>query len=53
LKQNLRVLLPGLRDLHIYIGGALVAVGAWMVFPPAAPAVFGAVLIFRGVWRMS
>jgi len=42
-------LLPDARDLHVYGGGLLVALGAWMTYPPAAPAVFGALLLYLGL----
>jgi len=50
--KRLAALRPYARDLHVYGGGALVAggVAAWSI--PASLIVFGAVLIFRGVWRL-
>jgi hypothetical protein len=41
--------LPDLRDIHVYGGGLLIAVGAWMWFPPAAPMVLGALLVYLGL----
>jgi hypothetical protein len=45
----LRAARPSFRDLHVYGGGALVAGGAWMAYPPAAPAVYGALLLYLGL----
>lgn len=51
--SGLRPLVPSFRDLHAYGGGALVAAGAGMAYPPAAPIVFGALLLYLGLWRRS
>lgn len=48
---RLRSALPTFRDLHVYGGGALIAAGAWMAYPPAAPAVLGVLLLYLGLWR--
>lgn len=47
--RTVKVVLPDLRDVHVYGGGALVAIGAWLWFPPAAPIVFGALLLYLGL----
>lgn len=45
--------LPTLRDLHVYVGGALMAAGVGQWWAPGAYITLGAVLLARGVWRMS
>lgn len=51
LAARLRPALPSVRDLHVYGGGVLVALGAWMAWPPAAPAVLGLLLLYLGLRR--
>ena len=41
--------LPSLRDLHVYGGGILVAVGAGNMWAPLGPAVFGILLVYLGL----
>lgn len=45
-----RPALPSLRDLHVYGGGLLLAVGAGMAWRPGAPLVLGAMLVFLGLY---
>ena len=45
---RLRPLLPDARDLHVYGGGLLVALGAGMYSPAAGLMVFGALLLYLG-----
>ena len=40
-----------LRDLFAFAGVGLIATGCWMVYPPAAFIVPGALLFGLGVWR--
>lgn len=50
--RRLRPALPSFRDLHVYGGGALVALGAWLSpWPWLAPVVFGLLLLYLGIWR--
>lgn len=45
----LRGIAPDFRDVHVYGGAVMIAVGAGMWFPPAAPMLFGAVLLYLGL----
>jgi hypothetical protein len=47
-RAKVAAILPGLRDLHIYGGGGLVAAGAGMIYPPAGFIAFGALLVALG-----
>ena len=47
----LRDALPDARDLHVYGGGALVAVGAWLAYRPAGWILGGILLLYLGLWR--
>jgi hypothetical protein len=47
--MRLRSILPDARDLHVYGGGALVAVGAWIILPGAGLVAFGALLVYLGL----
>ena len=49
LTLKLRPFLPDVRDLHVYGGGILVAVGAWIILPGAGLVVFGALLVYLGL----
>lgn len=42
-------LLPDWWDLHVYGGGALVAYGLWLAWPPAGPVAGGALLVYLGL----
>lgn len=49
-RASARKALPGLRDLHVYGGGLLLAVTAWLSpWPWVAPGIFGALLLFLGL----
>ena len=43
-------LVPDLRDVLAFIGLSLLAVGVWMIYPPAAFILVGAVLFLIGVF---
>jgi hypothetical protein len=43
---------PDFRDLHVYGGGALLAGGAWMAWPPGGLIAMGALLLYLGLRRM-
>lgn len=51
LAARLRPALPDARDVHVYGGGVLVALGAWMAWPPAAPTLLGLLLVYLGLRR--
>jgi hypothetical protein len=44
----LRALLPDARDVHVYGGGLLLALGAGAYSPAAGLIVFGALLLYLG-----
>lgn len=51
-KLNVRPYMPSLRDLHLYGGALLVAVGAWLYDPRLALGVVGVYLVYLGrPWR--
>lgn len=47
--MKLRSLLPDFRDLHVYGGGVLMAVGMGCLWRPAGLIVFGAFLLYMGL----
>lgn len=50
-RDRVGALLPDVRDLHVYGGGALVAWGAAQAYPPAGWMVAGTVLMYLGLRR--
>ena len=42
---------PSFRDLHVYGGGALVAVGVALAWPPGGWIAFGVLLVYLGLRR--
>lgn len=51
-RDRVGALLPDVRDLHVYGGGALVAWGAAEAYPPAGWMVAGTVLMYLGLRRV-
>ena len=49
LLERLRPVLPDFRDVHVYFGGLLLAVGAGIAWQPAGPMVAGALLLYLGL----
>jgi hypothetical protein len=47
--QRLIPWLPDARDLHVYGGGLLIAIGAWQLHPAAGWIVMGALLVGLGL----
>lgn len=41
--------LPDFKDVHVYLGGLLLAVGAGSAWSPAGPMVAGAFLLYLGL----
>ena len=52
--RRLAPYLPDLRDLHVYGGGLLVALGiSWLTRPGAGLMAFGALLLYLGLRRRA
>lgn len=43
--------MPDARDVLALVGVALIAVGAWFIYKPAAPIVVGIFCLGIGTWR--
>ncbi len=48
--SHLRRVLPDWWDLHIYVGGALVAYGGWLAWPPLGSLLLGSLLLGIGAY---
>jgi hypothetical protein len=46
-----RAVLPDFRDLHVYGGGLLIAIGLWTWWRPGGFIVFGGLLVYLGLFR--
>jgi hypothetical protein len=51
LLRRLLRLLPDFRDVHVYGGGLLIAIGMWTWWRPGGFIVFGCLLVYLGLFR--